>query len=291
MNRQQALVKYIQSKTPSLKKILPKHIGPVRFSQLILNEFQRNPRLFECSRESIFGALLLCAQTGLYPGPEQHAHLIPYGKQCQFQIGYRGLLQLTRNSGEVSWVKAVEVKEKDEFYFQHGLNERLDHIPLMDGPRGDLKWVYTIAKMKDGEVVWIVLSRADVEAVRSVAKAGTGKGTAWGDWTAEMWKKTAIKRICKILPLSSEDKRKIAQDEKTVFATEVTDPVLDMPDMTDWNSLPEIKKHETKNVKDEVGNGKAIVHVESDEEVEEDKPYPDEKMEGGFKLNPENGKD
>jgi len=90
---------------PQIRKALPKHLEPERLARIALTEIRKNPKLLECSRESLLGAVMTAAQLGLEPGVLGHAYLIPYWNnktksyEVQFQIGYKGLLDLVRRSG------------------------------------------------------------------------------------------------------------------------------------------------------------------------------------------------
>jgi recombination protein RecT len=151
---------------------------------------------------------MACAQLGLEPdGVLGQAYLVPFRGKVQFIAGYRGLLTLARNSGEISSIQAHEVCQNDEFSYGYGLNEHLDHKPA-EGERGEVTHFYAYAKFKDGGHVFEVMTRRQVEAVRDKSegyrafKSGAIKSTPWGDHFVEMGRKTAIRRISKYLPLS-----------------------------------------------------------------------------------------
>jgi recombination protein RecT len=237
---------FIESRMPDLQKMLPDHIKPERFLRIILNEFRRNPKLLECSSASLLGALMQCAQTGLEPGPLQECALIPYKNEVQFQIMYRGYIKLLRNTGEMSTINAEVVYENDIFDFEQGLNARLYHKPTLD-KRGAKIAVYAIVKFKDGSYVFRVLTPADVEKVKKASKAKFEPGKPWHDWDEEMWRKTGIKKIVKVVPLDTETARKVAQDEtiKHIDPDEIDKAkeidILSAPDEMKWNGDEEQK--------------------------------------------------
>ena len=91
------LQKQLKKMEGEIAMALPKHMDKARFSRVVLTAVKRTPKLVDCTPASFFGSLLLSAQLGLEPnGPDQKCFLIPYGKECQFQLGYRGLLDLVR---------------------------------------------------------------------------------------------------------------------------------------------------------------------------------------------------
>ncbi|MBX7450395.1 recombinase RecT [Mycolicibacterium sp. 3033] len=147
------------------------------------------------------------AQLGLEPGPLGEAHLVPFrdGKSgdyiVQFIPGYKGLVKLAWQSGQMADIWAEVVYENDEFDYTLGLNRDLVHKPART-VRGKPVYVYAVAKLKDGGTPFVVLAVEEVESIRSRSKAG--KNGPWvTDWAA-MAKKTAVKQLAKWLPLSSE---------------------------------------------------------------------------------------
>ena len=224
----------IEKLLPAIKKAVPKHLDPNRLGRVFLTELRNNPKLMRCSSDSLLGAFLLCAQLGLEPGVLGMAYLIPYnnkhtGKlECQFQLGYKGMIQLARNSGLILNVNAEVVYENDEFDHELGLTPKLYHKPA-EKNRGKMRCAYAYAQMRDGASHFIVLTREEIEKIRKVSKAK--KSGPWFDWESEMWKKTALKRLCKLLPFAIETERSLAQDETTKY---IADDILDEPDQTDW---------------------------------------------------------
>jgi len=232
---------------PQIKKALPKHLDPERLSRIALTEVRKNPKLLECSRESFLGAIMTSAQLGLEPGVLGHAYLIPYynkktqSYECQFQIGYKGLLDLVRRSGEIESIAARCVYENDEFDFEYGLNEKLVHKPNLDGDRGSFESVYAIAKFKDGGYSMLVMSKSDVEKIRSRSKSPNV-----GPWVTDyeaMAQKTILKQLCKYLPLSIEVQRGLVADETTKKEISA-DMVDDGSDVTDWTDVTEVQDYE-----------------------------------------------
>ncbi|MCH8136903.1 MAG: recombinase RecT, partial [Proteobacteria bacterium] len=193
---------------PQLALALPKHLTPDRLLRVTMTAIQNNPKLLDCDRTSLFAAVMTSAQLGLEPdGVLGQAYLVPYAGKVQFIPGYKGYLQLARQSGEISTIQAHEVCANDQFDYAYGLNERLDHVPA-DGDRGEITHFYAYAKYKDGGHIFEVMTRADVDAVRDNAqaykafKAKKIKSTPWVDHYIQMGRKTAIRRLANYLPLS-----------------------------------------------------------------------------------------
>lgn len=199
---------------------LPKHMTADRMTRIALTEMRKVPGLAQCNVESFMGAVMQCAQLGLEPGSALgHAYLLPFGNgkardgkaNCQLIIGYRGMIDLARRSDQIISISARSVHEKDRFSYEYGLEEVLSHKPA-EGERGNLTYVYAVAKLKGGGVQFEVMSRADIEAVKKQSKAGTN-----GPWVThfdEMAKKTVIRRLFKYLPVSIEIQTAVSLDER-----------------------------------------------------------------------------
>ncbi|WP_106478153.1 recombination protein RecT [Phytohalomonas tamaricis] len=198
--------------TSQIARALPKHITPDRITRIALTEVNKTPALGKCDPVTLFGSIIQSAQLGLeLGGALGHAYLVPYGNQAQFIIGYRGMIDLARRSGQMVSLQAHTVHDNDEFDFEYGLDEKLRHVPAR-GDRGPMVAVYSVAKLVGGghqiEVMW----KEDVDAIRSKSKAGNSG--PWRDHYEEMAKKTAIRRLFKYLPVSVEMQKAVALDEQ-----------------------------------------------------------------------------
>lgn len=196
-----SLAALIQQMKPEIAKALPSQMSPERMARIATTVVRQTPALARCTPESFLGALLTASQLGLEPGPLGEAYFVPYGQVCTFIPGYRGLIKLARNSGLLVDIWAEIVYEHDAFKYTLGLHRDLQHEPAT-GDRGKPIYVYAAAELKDGGHPFVVLTVAEVEAIRARSKAGRN-GPWVTDWVA-MSKKTAIKQLSKWLPLSAE---------------------------------------------------------------------------------------
>ena len=164
--------------------------------------FDNSDNLQKCTTESIRNAIVNIALTGATLNPAlQQAWLIPRKGKANLDFGYRGLIQIAISSGGVLDMDATVVYDNDEFYFEMGLNPALKHIPF-DGDRGQMKYVYAIAILPSGIKKFIVLDKKEIESVKKSSMAFTkGSDSPWkGDFEAEMWRKTAVKKLYKMCP-------------------------------------------------------------------------------------------
>ena len=125
-----ALQQYIKQMSGEIKKALPSVMTPERFTRIVLSALSTNPKLAETTPQSFLGAMMTAAQLGLEPNtPLGQAYLLPYWNskanayECQFQLGYKGLLDLAYRSGEISVIQAHVV------YSERRASLCLRHLP------------------------------------------------------------------------------------------------------------------------------------------------------------------
>lgn len=181
---------------------LPKHMTPDRMLRISLTELRKNPGLQKCDPVSFVGSVVQCSQIGLEPGSALgHVYLIPFGRQVQVIIGYRGMLELARRSGQISSISAHCAYRNDKFKYSLGLEPTIEHEPT-DGERGELTFAYAVARLKDGGLQFEVMSRSEIDAIK--ARSKTSHSGPWVTDYPEMAKKTVLRRLSKYLPMSSE---------------------------------------------------------------------------------------
>lgn len=206
----------------AIAQVVPRHLTADRILKVALAATGRTPKLLECTQTSILQSVMQAAQLGLEPGgPLGHAYLVPYynkpkdgpGRmECQLIVGYRGLIDLARRSGQIDSIEARAVYERDKFKFAYGLVQVLEHEPHMDGDAGRLVAVYAIARIKGGLPQVEVMTRAQVDGIKAKSKAKDFG--PWVDHYDEMARKTVVRRICKYLPLTVELAEAIDADER-----------------------------------------------------------------------------
>lgn len=199
----------------AIKSALPRHMTPERMCRVALNTIRRTPQLLECSPETMVAAIVEASSLGLEIDMRGQAYLVPFynkntgRKEVQLIPGYKGLADLAYRSGRVDSIFAEVVCENDKFRFALGLDPALEHTPSLED-RGRLIAVYAVARMKESAPQFVVMGKGEIDKIRKASKASSGP---WKEWEAEMWKKTAIRRLCKMLPLSPEMQRAVALDE------------------------------------------------------------------------------
>jgi recombination protein RecT len=191
--------------------VLPKHMNVDRFMRSVLVAVTRQPKILDCSLESIYKCCHEAATLGLeVSGILGSAYLVPFKRECTLIPGYRGLIGLARQSGEVETIDAFAVYEQDECRVQLGTEPSIHHVPKLDGSdRGKLKAVYAVAKIFNGGRQFVYMPRVDVEKIRDSSNGYKASKqfkfpTPWDDHFEAMALKTAIRRLIKVLPISVE---------------------------------------------------------------------------------------
>lgn len=191
----------IERQKHEIGRALPKHMDADRMTRIALTVLRQTPKLMQCKPESLLGALMTASQLGLEPGPLGEAYLVPFGTEVTFIPGYRGLIKLAWQSGQLKNIDAHVVHEGDAFDYEYGLEPHLKHKPTLETP-GRATHIYAVATLLNGGSAFVVMSVADVEKIRKRSKAANS-GPWVSDWDA-MAKKTAIKQLIRFLPLSAE---------------------------------------------------------------------------------------
>lgn len=240
-----SMMDYVKAQEANIRAALPAYITPERFTRIIANAMNTNPELMTCSPRSFICAMMQAAQLGLEPNtPLGQAYLIPYntktGRMCQFQLGYRGMIELAYKSGKVASIQAHSVHENDFFHIVFGLEPKLIHTPQVKGERGKTYGFYAILTTTAGQSVFEYMSRDEVEAHAKRYSQAYDNGP-WKTAFDEMAKKTVLRRLLKSAPLSAEMKP-ILEADFAVKDAPVEPDMLDVP-----NIESEFVEEETPN--------------------------------------------
>lgn len=198
---------------------LPKAVGFERFMRTALTTIRNNPQLKQCDAVSVMAALMTSAQLGLEVGPLGHAYLVPFrdkksGKTlAQFIVGYRGMLELARRSGEIESVMVEPIHENDEFEYELGLNPTIKHKPALTN-RGKRLGYYGVVRFRNGGYQLKVMSMDEIYAHKARSKAANA-----GPWVTDedaMCRKTVFRAMWKWLPMAVEHMETVETADETV---------------------------------------------------------------------------
>lgn len=206
-----------------IQAVMPSHVSPERMYQMALSAYNTTPKLSQCSPASVLSCLMKCSALGMEPSAVDglgRIYVLPYynkrtmGYEAQVILGYKGMIELARRSGQILDISARVVREGDEFEWSYGLQETLRHVPSPEPVEGrEVTHVYCVAHFRDGGHYMDVMSRAEVEAVRRRSMAAES-GPWVTDWEA-MARKTVIRRAFPYLPVSIEVQAEAVADGTT----------------------------------------------------------------------------
>lgn len=218
MTKSMTITDMVRALEPEIKRALPSVLTPERFTRMALSAINNTPELANCTPMSFIAALMNAAQLGLEPNtPLGQAYLIPYKNkgilECQFQLGYKGLIDLAYRTGQIQVIQAQVVREMDYFEYQYGLDSRLIHRPG-SGDRGEVTFIYGLFRLNNGGYGFEVSSREDMDAFAAkYSKSFGSKFSPWAENYEDMAKKTVIKRALKYAPVSAVFQRALSEDE------------------------------------------------------------------------------
>ncbi len=200
---------------PQIAMAAPDHIKARRMMRMCMTVVQQNPKLLDCTKASLLGAIMTSAQLGLYPDVSVlgHAYFVPFKGKVVFIGGYKGFIDLASRGGFVTSIQPYPVYEGDFFEFMYGLVPDLRHKPSGESlEERELTHVYCIARIRGEPVAqFIVMTKEEVDKIR-----GRSPARDKGPWVTDyepMAMKTSVRRLIKYLPISSELQRAVALDE------------------------------------------------------------------------------
>ena len=237
----QDLAAFLQKSLASqIAVALPRHLDAERMTRVALTAIRTTPQLAECDRYSFAASILQASQLGLEVNtPLGHAYLIPRwnkdrgGMECTLQLGYQGMIELARRSGQVSTIFAYTVHEGDTFEYELGLDPKLKHVPSHDVEQVEatMTWAYAVAKLKGDEHdrQFVVLKKAEIDRRKDIGKGNKGPGPAWRQHYLARARKTAVRALFTWLPKSPDMAVAMRVDDRSADGAptrEVVDTVV-----------------------------------------------------------------
>lgn len=177
-----------------------------------------NPYLLKCDPDTIKHAIVNVALTGISLNPAlKYAYLVPRKVKnelkCILDISYMGMIKILTDAGAVKNVDAGVIYSNDKFDFRRGSDPYFKHQPALS-QRGEKVGAYAIAFLRDGGFQFEILGREELEKIRATSESWKNeegrKYSPWETWEDEMWKKSVLKRLFKLLPKTNFSDQLIA---------------------------------------------------------------------------------
>lgn len=169
-----------------------------RFISSIVSAVQATPALQECTNSSILSAALLGESLNLSPSPQLgQYYMVPYdnrskgAKEAQFQLGYKGYIQLATRSSQYKKLNVLSIKEGELIRFDP-LNEEIEVNLIQDDEQREAAptiGYYAMFEYTNGFRKAMYWSRAKMEAHAKKYSPGykrdLEKGTSWTFWAKD----------------------------------------------------------------------------------------------------------
>jgi recombination protein RecT len=177
-----------------------------------------NPFLMKCDPNSVKDSIVNVALTGITLNPAlKYAYLVPRkvkgDLKCILDISYMGMIKILTDAGAVKNVDAGVIYSNDKYDFRRGSDPYFKHQPALSG-RGEKIGAYAIAFLRDGGFQFEILGKEEIEKIRATSESYKNeegrKYSPWETWEDEMWKKSALKRLFKLLPKTNFSDQLIA---------------------------------------------------------------------------------
>ena len=249
--------KMIENAMPGLEKLMNGDgNAAARFARIITTDMRMNPELAQCTPLSILGAVFTSAELNLEPVAGR-AYLLPFNnkkkigqewksvKECQFILGYRGIVELFyrhQSSESLSW---GVVHEADTFDFEKGSNAFVKHKEALKD-RGE-KVAFWVGAYVNSRFLFEVMSYEKCiehgkqhSKTYNKSKKEFYSSSPWVKSEDSMCLKTCLIQLSKTLPLSVEVQKAIQSDESTRYIEPMdiqsgkVVEVLAEPDQTNW---------------------------------------------------------
>ena len=167
-----------------------------RFISAIVSATTANPALQECTNSSILSAAMLGESLKLSPSPQLgQYYLVPYndknkGKVAQFQLGYKGYIQLAIRSGQYRKLNVLGIKSGELIRFDP-LNEEIEVRLIEDEEtreKAETIGYYAMFEYTNGFKKAMYWSKAKMEAHALKYSQGYRKDKEKG-WKYTFWSK------------------------------------------------------------------------------------------------------
>ncbi len=189
---------------PEIRRALPKHLNADRMSRIALTAFRRTPKLANCDPRSVFAAVIQASQLGLEPDTLGRSYLIPYGQECQFVPGWKGLVDLMNRSGQGSVYTGVIFKDQAYKFIDGSKRELIieNETELVDP--SDITHAYAIGHIKGGMFPVIELWRM-AKVIKHRDRYNKVGAKHYSFSNLEMYaRKVVLLQVLKYMPCSPE---------------------------------------------------------------------------------------
>jgi recombination protein RecT len=233
-----------------------------RFISAIISATTANPALQECTNQSILSGALLGESLKLSPSPQLgQYYLVPFndkekGKVAQFQLGYKGYIQLAIRSGQYKKLNVLSIKEGELIRFDP-LNEEIE-VKLIDDEtereQAQTIGYYAMFEYTNGFKKAMYWSKAKMEAHAIKYSPGFAadkrKGTAFTFWSKDfdgMAYKTLLRQLISKWGIMSIDMISAFDSDYAVINEDGTKNYVETESDVIEMKMPEVQEEKTES--------------------------------------------
>ena len=215
---------------------LPKEFNKQRFLQNCMTVLQEDKegKIAKCDPKTVVRTLIKGAFLGL-DFFNRECYAIPYGGSVNFQTDYKGEIKLCKkySINPIRDIYAKVVREGD--FFEESIVDGRQSINFRPVPfsNKEILGAFAVVYFAEGSMMYDTMSVEEIESTRkNYSKMPDGQ--AWKNSTSEMYKKTVLRRLCKMVELDFEsvEQRKVFDDssdfdmDKKPEMEEATSPLI-----------------------------------------------------------------
>lgn len=213
-----------------------------RFITAIVSAVNNNSSLAECTNDSIYSGALLGESLNLSPSPQLgHYYLVPFkdkekGKVAQFQLGYKGYLQLAIRSGYYKKINVLDIKE-GELIKYNPLDEEIEVNLIEDEEKREkAKTIgyYAMFEYTNGFKKTLYWSKSKmIEHAKKYSqgyRADLSKGTSYTFWSKDfdgMAFKTMLRQLISKWGIMSIEMQNAVEKDMAVINEDGTPDYVD----------------------------------------------------------------
>ena len=221
-----------------------------RFITSIVSAVNNNEQLQQCTNQSILSAALLGESLNLSPSPMLgYYYMVPFndknkGKVAQFQIGYKGLIQLAIRSGQYKKINVMSIKKGELEYFDP-LNEEIKVKLMVDNwdarENAETIGYYAMFELVNGFKKAIYWSKDQMEAHALQYSQGYRAKKGYTFWEKDfdaMAHKTLLRQILSKWGIMSTELQAAVEADEAVIEEDGSKTYVDNEEIID---VPETK--------------------------------------------------
>jgi recombination protein RecT len=187
----------LEARADELKAALT-DVSVEQFIRALITSATINPEIQACSWNSLWNACMRACRDQLLPDGKQGS-ILPFKDKAQWIPGYQGLLLRAWRIGKIKWIGAYVVHEGDRWvHYIDTTGEHFRHDPK--NKTDTMIGVYGAATTLEGGTFIAYLPKIEADKIRDESKARR-EDSPWHKWPGEMYKKTALRRLAKMLPV------------------------------------------------------------------------------------------